>query len=236
TVKADSVITLATKTDKDAPVLKRENPTPPDFLNIAQSDKMLESRLVRLAKAIPSMIQLAIKTALQPAKDKLTSLCSTVEVLESEVGTFRKEVSALSAPPSTGHPTPREPAAMPMHPEAPRSPPDDWLGHDRDSEIVSDEETYHSRPSPPTIRSVYDVDPSWAPGIVATMSYHELRTLPDNWVVPGRERLVALPPDPLQPMAKETASWHFMSRLDSTPWMDMVLGVRSNPKSTYGLS
>ncbi|MCD9640258.1 hypothetical protein HAX54_025459, partial [Datura stramonium] len=69
--------------------------------------------LVRLAKAIPSMIQLTIKKALQPAKDKLTSLCSIVEVLESKVVTLRKEVVALSAPPSTNYPTHCEPASMP---------------------------------------------------------------------------------------------------------------------------
>ncbi|MCE3052015.1 hypothetical protein HAX54_051414, partial [Datura stramonium] len=159
TVQADSVITLATKTDKDAPVMKRGkytgNRTPPppspsthtsvspfhttelhnttsaDFLNIAQRDKKCESQFVRLAKAIPSMIQHSIKKALQPAKDKLASLCSTVEVLESEVGTLRKEVVALSAPPSTDHPTPCEPAMMPAQPKAPRSPPDDWwVGYD----------------------------------------------------------------------------------------------------------
>ncbi|MCE0481254.1 hypothetical protein HAX54_038849, partial [Datura stramonium] len=65
--------------------------TPSDFLNIAQRTKMHESQLVRLAKAIPSMIQLAIKKAFQPTKDKLTGLCSTVDVLEREVGTLRKE-------------------------------------------------------------------------------------------------------------------------------------------------
>ncbi|MCD9642067.1 hypothetical protein HAX54_028665 [Datura stramonium] len=73
---------------------------------------MHESQLVQLAKAIPSMIPLAIKKALQPGKDKLTRLCSTVQVLESEVNTLRKEVAALSAPPSTGHPTPHEPAKL----------------------------------------------------------------------------------------------------------------------------
>ncbi|MCE3049296.1 hypothetical protein HAX54_044559 [Datura stramonium] len=91
------------------------------------------SQLVQLAKAITSMIQLAFKKVLHPAKDKLTSLCSTVDVLEREVGTLRQEVSALSAPPSTGHPTPHEPEVMPAQPEAPRSPPDDWwVGYDSD--------------------------------------------------------------------------------------------------------
>ncbi|MCE3052209.1 hypothetical protein HAX54_051869 [Datura stramonium] len=53
-----------------------------------------------------------------PAKDKLASLCSTVDVLESEVGTLKKEVVALTAPPSTSQPNPCEPEAMP---EAPRN-------------------------------------------------------------------------------------------------------------------
>ncbi|MCE3215960.1 hypothetical protein HAX54_004211 [Datura stramonium] len=108
-MQANSVITLATKTDKDAPVMKRtkctryktppppsasshtsavpfdtaefHSPTPPDLLNIAQRAKIHERQLVQLAKAVPSMIQLAIKKALQPARDKLTSLCSRIEVL-----------------------------------------------------------------------------------------------------------------------------------------------------------
>ncbi|MCD7462783.1 hypothetical protein HAX54_049357 [Datura stramonium] len=98
TVKANSVITLATKIDKEAPVMKRakytgtmtppsssasthnattplhtiesQNPPLPELLNIAQRAKMNENQLVRLAKALPSMIQGAIKKALQPAKDK----------------------------------------------------------------------------------------------------------------------------------------------------------------------
>ncbi|MCD7467604.1 hypothetical protein HAX54_005133 [Datura stramonium] len=45
---------------------------PPDFLNISQRAKMHESQVVQLAKAIPSIIQIAIKKALYPAKDKLT--------------------------------------------------------------------------------------------------------------------------------------------------------------------
>ncbi|MCE3052048.1 hypothetical protein HAX54_051471 [Datura stramonium] len=85
TVQANSVITLATKIDKEDPVMKRENYTrnmtppspsasihtttaplhtteshnspPPDLLNIVQRDKMHENQLVRLAKAIPSIIQ-----------------------------------------------------------------------------------------------------------------------------------------------------------------------------------
>ncbi|MCD9637821.1 hypothetical protein HAX54_021325 [Datura stramonium] len=93
--------------------------TPPDFLNIAQRDKIHESQLVQLAKAIPSMIQIAIKKVLQPAKDKLTSLCSTIDVLESEVGTLRQEMAALTAPPSTSHLTPYIPEVMPAEPEAP---------------------------------------------------------------------------------------------------------------------
>ncbi|MCE0481189.1 hypothetical protein HAX54_038734 [Datura stramonium] len=119
------------------------------------------------------MIQLGIKKALRPAKGKLNSLCSMVEVLESEVVTLRKEVAALSAPPSTSHPTPYEHVAIPAQPEAPRSPLDDW----------------------------------WV-GVAMTY-YHELRTLPDKWVVPGPGKSVELPPDPLQSKAEETALWHF---------------------------
>ncbi|MCD9560996.1 hypothetical protein HAX54_019930, partial [Datura stramonium] len=62
---------------------------------------------------------------MQPAKDKFKSLCSTVEVLESEVITLRKEVAALGETPSTSNPNTPKPAAVPVQPEAPRIPPDD---------------------------------------------------------------------------------------------------------------
>ncbi|MCE0481168.1 hypothetical protein HAX54_038667 [Datura stramonium] len=80
---------------QQAQLMARVHNSPPhDLLNIAKRAKMHENQLVRLAKAIPSMIQSAIKKALQPAKDKLTSLCSTVDVLESKVGTLIQEVGA----------------------------------------------------------------------------------------------------------------------------------------------
>ncbi|MCD7470933.1 hypothetical protein HAX54_011171 [Datura stramonium] len=148
--EANNVITLATKIDKEAPVMKRakytgnmtppspsasthttaplhttefHNSPPPDLLNIAQRAKIHENQLVQLVKAISSMIQSAIKKALHPAKDKLASLFSIVDVLESEVGTLKQEVAALTASPSISQPNPCEHEAVP---EAPRSPPDDW--------------------------------------------------------------------------------------------------------------
>ncbi|MCE3214900.1 hypothetical protein HAX54_000236 [Datura stramonium] len=100
-------------------------PTPLDFLKIAQRAQVHESQLMKLSKAIPSMIQTAIKKAMQPTKDKLKSLCSTIEVLQSEVISLRREVVALGEPPSTSNSNPPEPAAVPMQLDAPRSPPDD---------------------------------------------------------------------------------------------------------------
>ncbi|MCE2055495.1 hypothetical protein HAX54_042737 [Datura stramonium] len=115
TVQANSVITLATKTDKEASVMKRakytrsltpptpststhtaaappykanfHNSPPLDLLNISRRAKMHESQLLQLANAIPSMVQSALKKALQPAKDKLIDLCSIVDVLERKVCT-----------------------------------------------------------------------------------------------------------------------------------------------------
>ncbi|MCD9644321.1 hypothetical protein HAX54_032506, partial [Datura stramonium] len=63
---------------------------------------------------------------MQPARDKLKSLCCIVEVLESEVSTLRKEVAALSGPLSTSNPKPPEPIVVFAQPEAPRGPQDDW--------------------------------------------------------------------------------------------------------------
>ncbi|MCD9644211.1 hypothetical protein HAX54_032359 [Datura stramonium] len=108
-VCVDGMITLATKIDNDAPSMKRAkcttrktspppsassttsttefhpvvvpDPTPSNLLKIAQRAQVHESQLLKIAKSIPSMIQTAIKKVVQPAMDKLKSLCSTVEVL-----------------------------------------------------------------------------------------------------------------------------------------------------------
>ncbi|MCD7452453.1 hypothetical protein HAX54_016627 [Datura stramonium] len=151
TVPADSIITLSTKTDKAASAMKRAKCTtcntspsassttstsqfhlavvhaltPPDLLKIAQRAKEHEIHILKLGKAIPSMIQTSIKKVLQPAKDELKSVCSTVEVLENEVISLREEVSALDKSPSTRNANPPEPAAVSVQLEAPKSPPDD---------------------------------------------------------------------------------------------------------------
>ncbi|MCD9558515.1 hypothetical protein HAX54_015915 [Datura stramonium] len=101
-------------------------PTPPDFLKLAQRAQVHESQLVKLAKDIPSKIQLALKKAIQPTREKLKGLCTTIELLKDEVITLRIEVAALSGPPSASKPIPLELATVPSQPEAPRSPPDDW--------------------------------------------------------------------------------------------------------------
>ncbi|MCE0481749.1 hypothetical protein HAX54_039744 [Datura stramonium] len=95
-------ITLAIKTDKDVPTMKQakttENRTsppplapfstsasqfhaaatpttiPPDLIKLAQMAQVHESQLVKLAKDIPSMIQHAIKKAMQLSRDKLKGL------------------------------------------------------------------------------------------------------------------------------------------------------------------
>ncbi|MCD7462349.1 hypothetical protein HAX54_048307 [Datura stramonium] len=214
TIQAHGVITLDAKTDKEAQMINRARYTrhmtpqspvtsshiatalanasapqvspPLNLLNIAQRENMHENQFVRLAKAIPSMIQSALKKALQPAKDMLTHLCSKVDVLEN-----------LEAVPPQG--------------EAPRSPPDDWwLGYHNNANFMSDEEELHHSPPPPfQMHSVYDVDPSWALGGVATTSYHELRTLPGRWIAPGPGLPITLPPDPMQPTTEDIASWVF---------------------------
>ncbi|MCD7469347.1 hypothetical protein HAX54_008310 [Datura stramonium] len=95
-------------------------------------------------------------------------------------------------------------------PEVPKSPLDDWwAGFDSSSEIVSDEEIYHSWPPPHHMLTVREVDPSWKPGRVDTTFYHELKTLPDKWVVPGLGKLLELPPSTSMSSTSKTSSWHF---------------------------
>ncbi|MCD9637833.1 hypothetical protein HAX54_021340 [Datura stramonium] len=84
-----------------------------DFLKLGQMVQVHESQLMKLSKAIPSMIQQAIKKAMQPAREKLKGLCTTVEVLENKVVTLRKEVATLTGPPSANNPIPLEPTVVP---------------------------------------------------------------------------------------------------------------------------
>ncbi|MCD7469289.1 hypothetical protein HAX54_008220 [Datura stramonium] len=103
TVRANGMITLAAKTYRESPTMKRAK-----------------------AKDIPSMIQQAIKKTMQPVRDKLRSLCTIVEDLENEVITLRKDVATLTGPPRATNPTTPEPAVVTSQPDAPKSPLDDW--------------------------------------------------------------------------------------------------------------
>ncbi|MCD7470521.1 hypothetical protein HAX54_010449, partial [Datura stramonium] len=105
TIQDHGVITLDTKIDKAGPMIKRAR------------EKMHENQLVRLSKAIPSMIQSALKKALQPVMDKLTHLGSKVDVLESEATTLQQEVATYTA--YTNRPMPYDPEAVPPQVEAP---------------------------------------------------------------------------------------------------------------------
>ncbi|MCD9637768.1 hypothetical protein HAX54_021237 [Datura stramonium] len=167
TMWAEGVIALDAKTSKDAPALKRpkgmENMTQPtpsmlssttdgqfqvaavtastpiSLFNIAQMAQTRESQIVKLVKDIHSMIQQAIKKAMQPARDKLRDLCATVKVLESDVIDLRKDVATLMGPPSASNPNPPKTAAVISLPEAPKSPLDDWcVGYVSSLEMVSD--------------------------------------------------------------------------------------------------
>ncbi|MCE3051043.1 hypothetical protein HAX54_048801 [Datura stramonium] len=125
----------------------------------------------------------------------------------SEVITFQLELATLTEP--TNQPTPCGHEVVPQQVKAPRSPLDDWwVGYHSNADIVfEEEEDYHGPPPPSLMHLVYDVDPLLAPRRVARASYHELGTLLDRWVAPGPDLPVTLPPDPMQPTPKDTASW-----------------------------
>ncbi|MCD9639285.1 hypothetical protein HAX54_023710, partial [Datura stramonium] len=173
TVRANYVIILSSKTNKDAPVMMRgkstENrtppppsapfntsptqfhttaaptPTPPNLLKFSQRAQVHESQLVKLANTIPYMIQLSIQKPCNLREISWKAYAVPVEVIKNEVITLRKEVVALSGPLSTNNLIPPKPIAVPSKPEAPRSPLDDWwVGYDNMSKIVSNEELYHS--------------------------------------------------------------------------------------------
>ncbi|MCD9639906.1 hypothetical protein HAX54_024859 [Datura stramonium] len=130
---------------------------------------MHENQLVRLDKAIPSMIQSAFKKALQPAKDKLTHLCSKVDILESEMTILQQEVATLTAP--TNQPTPCVPEAVPPQVKAPRVP--QMIGG-WDTTVMRILCLMKRTTTANLLRLkyvVYEVNPSWALRGVATTSY-----------------------------------------------------------------
>ncbi|MCE0482039.1 hypothetical protein HAX54_040373 [Datura stramonium] len=93
----------------------QEVPITPEAINSLYWAEPIQPNSVfhrKLEKAIPSMIQQAIKKAMQPARDKLRGLCTTIEVLENDVIALRKDVATLIGPPPTSNPTPPEPAAV----------------------------------------------------------------------------------------------------------------------------
>ncbi|MCD7458166.1 hypothetical protein HAX54_037458 [Datura stramonium] len=138
----------------------------------------------------------AIKKAMQPSRDKLRGLCAKVQVLENDLIALREDVARHTDPIPSINMDLHEPAAMVTHSKPPKSPPDDWwVGFDSSPEIISNEEIYHSRPPTRWMLTMREVDPSWKPGGVDTTSYHELRTLPNKWVVPEPGKPLELPPD-----------------------------------------
>ncbi|MCD9645491.1 hypothetical protein HAX54_034454 [Datura stramonium] len=100
--------------------------TPTDLFKIAQMAQAHESQILKLAKAILSMIQQAIMKSMQPARNKLRGLCATVEVLQNDVIALRKDVATLIRPPPASNQIPPEQVAVTSQPKAPKSPPDDW--------------------------------------------------------------------------------------------------------------
>ncbi|MCD9559036.1 hypothetical protein HAX54_016762, partial [Datura stramonium] len=169
TIRVHGVITLETKIDKEAPMIKRAryigNMTPPS---------PVASPYIATA---PSN---AGESQTSPPPDLLN-----IPPREKMHKNQKQEVATLTA--STNQPTFCGYEVVLPQVKTPISPLDDWwVGYHSNADIVSDEEEdYHSPPPPPQMNSVYDVDPSWATRGVETTSYHELQTLPDRLVTPS---------------------------------------------------
>ncbi|MCE0481946.1 hypothetical protein HAX54_040159 [Datura stramonium] len=146
-----------------------ENRTQPlPYMLYSTTDGQFQTAVVPTSK--PTDL---LKIAQMAQVDKLKGLCATVEVLESDVICLRKDVATLMVSPLFSNPNLPEPVAVTSQLEAPKSPPDDWwVGCD--TEMVFDEEIYHSRPSPPPMLTVREVDPSWKPSGEDTTLYHGL--------------------------------------------------------------
>ncbi|MCD9645108.1 hypothetical protein HAX54_033784 [Datura stramonium] len=157
-IRVHRVITLDTKIDKEALMIKweryRGNMTPASPLassHIASSPANTDES----------------QTSPPPG---LLNIAQMEMIHENQL----QEVAILTV--STNQLTPFGPVVVPPQVEAPRSPLDDlWVGYHSNADIMCDEEEdYHNLPPPPQMHSVYDVNPSWDSGGVATTSYHEL--------------------------------------------------------------
>ncbi|MCD7450058.1 hypothetical protein HAX54_003114 [Datura stramonium] len=153
TRRVEGVIDVATKTDKDAPTFKKlkltsgKSDSPPTerikeiyvsltidghvspqtsgLLKMVKMDHAHNAQLVKLDKSIPSMIHSAIKTAIKPVVEKLSSLCARADVLEAEVATIMEEIDRQKELISPMDIDLNIPPAGPDSPVANRSPPDD---------------------------------------------------------------------------------------------------------------
>ncbi|MCD7458640.1 hypothetical protein HAX54_038790 [Datura stramonium] len=148
TIQVHGVITLDTKIDKEAPMIKRArytgNMTPPSLVTSPHIDTTPANAGESQTSPLLNLLNIAQREKMH----------------ENQL----QEVAKHTAP--TNQPKPCGPKVVPPQVEAPRSPPDDWwVGYHNNADIMSDEEEdYHSPPPPPKMHSVYDVDPSWALG------------------------------------------------------------------------
>ncbi|MCD7468242.1 hypothetical protein HAX54_006243 [Datura stramonium] len=120
-LRAEGVVDLATKSEKDAPSFKNltltlgpsalltemseytfvspmaDRPISPPtsgLLKMAQMDHPHNAQLLKLSKAIPPIIQQAIKTVMMPILDKLRSFCA--RVLKEEVVVMMEKMDSPS--------------------------------------------------------------------------------------------------------------------------------------------
>ncbi|MCD7467312.1 hypothetical protein HAX54_004659 [Datura stramonium] len=151
---------------------------------MAQMASAHEAQLARLSKAIPPMIQQAIKMAMKLMINKLGSLCAQVDVLQNEAVSLWEKVNR------------RREILLPMDfdlniPPAGQDPP----MVDSNPRMTSAWEASH-------LEDPYRVAPIY--------SYHEARTLPDRWIVATLGEPLALPPNLLMPSVMDIASQYFL--------------------------
>ncbi|MCE5165704.1 hypothetical protein HAX54_011776 [Datura stramonium] len=80
-------------------------------------------------------------------------------------------------------------------PDVTSSPPDDWCTRYSLTEIVIAYKFEDSEPPHVEVPPIY--------------SYHEARTLSDNWVMTSPNEPLVLPYNPLMPSTEDIASWNF---------------------------
>ncbi|MCD7462549.1 hypothetical protein HAX54_048751 [Datura stramonium] len=175
------------------------------LLKLAQIARAHNAQLLKLDKAIPPMIQQAIKIAMNQVVDKLGSLCAQYEVAFIRKEIYRRKDMIPPMDINLNIPI-REPDTT----VAERSLLDDWCTGYNPSKGTTVGLVQEGKPPHEKVPPTMEVSPHSDPSRVAPIySYHEARTLLNRLVATSPSDPLVLPPDPLMPSVVGIAKKYF---------------------------